>query len=252
MPLPLDALELPIVDQAWKRVSRAVGSHIDGFSRVRTYGYGRAGFLEHSYACHLIGWSESEPYEWWDAQQRIHHLTAHPDEIANLSSYAIETATEPQILQTFGKFGRTDFVRDIRGHIFVYLSGPREVPVEFRDAFADPDNWWPLRAQLGFFPGGGSEVPDEAALPGFEEPSLLDDAFTTEDRNRWELTLDQVRNYRHRRIERHDLPISGLIQLGRAQVQASRAGVIANGRFVARYVLMSTTSWHMLDGDALW
>src|SRR5215470_1517932 len=95
MPLPLDALELPIVDQAWKRVSRAVGSHIDGFSRVRTYGYGRAGFLEHSYACHLIGWSESEPYEWWDAQQRIHHLTAHPDEIANLSSYAIETATEP-------------------------------------------------------------------------------------------------------------------------------------------------------------
>lgn len=252
MTLPLEALGLPIAYQAWKRVSRDVSSHIDGFSRVRTYGYTRASFLKHSYACHLIKWSESEPCEWRDAQRRIHYLTEHPEEIAGLSSYAIKTAADAGTLQTFGKFGRTDFVRDIRGHIFVYLSGLREVPKEFRDTFANPDNWWPLRAQLSFFPGGGSEVPDVAALSEIGEPNILDEALHTEERSQRELTLDQVRNYRQRLIERHDLPVSGLIQLGRAQVQASRAGVIANGRFVTRYVLMSTTSWHVLDGDALW
>lgn len=252
MTLPIEALELPIVDQAWKRVSRAAGSHIDGFSRVRTYGYDRVDFLEHSYAGRLIRWPDSEPYAWRDAQRGIHYLTEHLEGIENLSSCAIKTATDSQTLQAFGKFGRTDFVQDIRGHTFVYFSGLREVPMRFRDTFADPDNWWPLRAQLSFFPGGGSEVPDEAALPEIGESSILDEALGTEGRSRREFTLDQVRDYRQRLIDRHDLPISGLIQLGRAQVQASRAGVIANGRFVARYVLMSTTSWHVLDGEALW
>ncbi len=235
--------------QAWTHVSPSVYHQINDYARVKTYEYDDVTFVKKSYASDVIKWSKSTKLTWADARKRIHYLTDHPEDLAAICEYLVDTPPDAELLKTFGKFGRTDYVR-MPGHTYFNQSGRRKVAKEFQAAFADLNNWWPLRAQLSFFPGGGGEVPDEAGRSKIEDPSMLDEALGVEARSQREKILEIVRHYRGQLVDSR--PMEGLVQLGRAQVRASRGGTIGNNRFVARYALMSTTPWHVLDGDALW
>jgi hypothetical protein len=240
---PLSRLVLPfglgVLTQFYKHMWPKFRDHIDEAADNTTTGFKPDLFVKDSFAANILGWSKSENFNADSAITMIRSLTKMPETIVALALFALNN-------KGVTGFGRTDYWVG-PGHIYVYRTRPRVVPAQFRPYFLDLTSWWPLLAQLLFFPGGGRLIrPDQEYVP----PPI--DWNRDPDDIQSLLPHGQLTSQPVMLPRKPTDPLHGLVQLGNAQVWASGGGIIQTERLVVRYVLMSTSRWHIFDGEALW
>lgn len=207
---------------------------IDDAADVTTYPYPKEEFGTRSTGGDLLQWDVDKPVK------AVEDLANDPFKVMQLAEIVAPRARRIE------GYGETDYLSGQAGHAYFHVSKSQPVPKKLIPLFTDLKSYLPLRGLLSMFPPFGGEVPQVARVNRyldytFDETNPIDDS----DADR------AVIEYRNERMATN-VPLSGAIQLGNVFVKASHCNLIANERFVVRYVMMNTSELHALDGRVLW
>jgi hypothetical protein len=211
--------------------------NFDRAAGVKTYPLPKDQFQTRSLGAKRIKWDFDKP-------TRSIELLATDENVLALTK---EAAARSLAFES-GQQGATDYLVGGQYHTYLHVTCTMAVSAMFKPWLADRVSYAPLRALLSMFPPFGGEVP--------EVPRLGDNPV--DEYGIGVLTPDQedaqyraMVEYRKDRLK-SNIPLSGTIGLGNVFVAASHCKIASNDQFVVRYVMMSTTTLHPLDGRVLW
>jgi hypothetical protein len=209
----------------------------DRAAGVRTYPLPKEDFQKRSLGAQRIKWDFDKP-------TRSIELLATDENVLALT----EEASKRSLALKAGDQGVTDYLSGEQGHIYFHVTCSLVVAAMFRPWLADITSYSPLRAMLSMFPPFGGEVPE---VPKLGDNPVDEYGIGTRTPEQEDAQSKAIVDYRASRL-RSNSPLSGIIALGNVFVTGSNCKIASNSRFVVRYMVMSTTDLHPLDGRVLW